>query len=158
MCLKLLKCQVFCTSVFVIKLLDFVFFKKSICLLDVCLIKNFSMLNPLDSVLPALPSYLKDFVNSTLIIVCYTFKMVTFHFTNCLCKMCLSLFEGSILLMYAIRIQWIIIHFNVAVVFWRQLERSLMFLKSGDFSPLDRRPKDSLPFDWRDKFSLNTCF
>lgn len=36
------------------------------------------MLNLLDSVLPALPSYLKDFVNSTLIIVCYTFKMVTF--------------------------------------------------------------------------------
>lgn len=42
MCLELLKCQVFFISVFVIETFRFpLFFKKLICLLDICLIKTF---------------------------------------------------------------------------------------------------------------------
>lgn len=114
--------QCFCNSTFRFSL----FFKELICLLDFCLIKTFlCWINPPDLILltlywkKVLPLLfpLKDFIDS-----CYAFKTITLHFTNCLFKMHLHLFENSALWMYVITIQWVVIHFHVAVVFWRRLE------------------------------------
>lgn len=90
MCLKLLKCQVFCTSVFVIKLLDFLcFLKKSICLLDVCLIKNFSMSKPIQVI--------ASWVIRQIMIVS-TEKSSLLAYTNSNLLHCLAIFATNYLL------------------------------------------------------------